>query len=206
MRLRDYLHGTWVEAKQVKSMDSAPTSSARCISEMNPWGRHSGMSVAPVISRWRGNRTEDSRRRLQNEAHARCGPSSHFACCICFTIRRQNALNAFEYLAAKRCTRMINTASELNYAELARQIAARMSPEALLSAEDVGAMLGYPARYIRETIALAPGFPVAIRLRLDSDGKRSNPRWRRTDVEDWVTAHLAQRRTRAGRPRQQTYM
>ena len=101
---------------------------------------------------------------------------------------------------------MINTASELNYAELARQIAARMSPEALLSAEDVGAMLGYPARYIRETIALAPGFPVAIRQRLDSDGKRNNPRWRRTDVEDRVTAHLAQRRTRAGQPCQQTCM
>ena len=44
-------------------------------------------------------------------------------------------------------------------AELARQIAARMSPEALLSAEDVGSMLGYPARYIRETIALAAGIP-----------------------------------------------
>jgi hypothetical protein len=57
---------------------------------------------------------------------------------------------------------MTNTASELNYVELARQIAARMSPEALLSAEDVGAMLGYPARYIRETIALALGFPVAM--------------------------------------------
>lgn len=95
---------------------------------------------------------------------------------------------------------------DFNYSELARQIAARISPEALLSAEDVGAMLGYPARYIRETIALAPGFPVAIRLRIDADGKRSNPRWRRTDVEEWVTAHLAQRKLRAGRPRQQTEM
>ena len=187
-------------------MGSALTSSARCISEMNLWGRHSGMSVAPVISRWLGNRAEDSRRRLQNETHARCGPSPHFACFIRFKIRRQNARNAFEHLAAKRCTRMMNTASELNYDELTRQIAARMSLEALSSAGDIGAMLGYPARYIRETIALAPEFPVAIRLRLDSDGKRSNPRWRRTDVEDWVTAHLAQRRTRAGRPRQQTYM
>ena len=205
-RLRDYLHGTWVEAKQVKSIDSAPTSSARCISEKSPWGRHSGMSVAPVISRWRGNRAEDSRRRLQKVVQARCGSHTHLACCIYFNIRRQNALNAFEYLAAKRCTRMINTASELNYAELARQIAARMSPEALLSAEDVGAMLGYPARYIRETIALAPGFPVAIRLRLNSDGKRSNPRWRRTDIEKWVTTHRSQRPTRAGRPRQQIQM
>ena len=91
---------------------------------------------------------------------------------------------------------------DFNYSELARQIAARISPESLLSAEDVGAMLGYPARYIRETIALAPGFPIAIRLRIDADGRRSNPRWRRTDVEEWVTAHLAQRRTRSGRSRQ----
>lgn len=72
---------------------------------------------------------------------------------------------------------MTTTDYDFNYSELARQIAARISPEALLSAEDVGAMLGYPARYIRETITLAPGFPVAIRLRLDIEGKRSNPRW-----------------------------
>jgi hypothetical protein len=38
---------------------------------------------------------------------------------VLFTIRRQNALNAFEYLAAKRNTRMTNSASELNDAELA---------------------------------------------------------------------------------------
>lgn len=101
---------------------------------------------------------------------------------------------------------MTTVAPEFNYSELARQIAARMSPEALLSAEDVGAMLGYPARYIRETIALAPGFPSAIRLRLNDDGKRSNPRWRRTDVEEWVTTHLAQRRSRSGRPRNQAVM
>ena len=72
-------------------------------------------------------------------------------------------------LGAKSCTRVTNTTSELNYAELARQIAARMPPEALLSAEDLGAMLGYPARYIGQTIILAPCFPVAIGLRLDSD-------------------------------------
>jgi predicted DNA-binding transcriptional regulator AlpA len=97
---------------------------------------------------------------------------------------------------------MTTTDYDFNYSELARQIAARISPEALLSAEDVGAMLGYPARYIRETIALAPGFPVAIRLRLDIEGKRSNPRWRRTEIEEWVAAHLSQRRTRSGRTRQ----
>ena len=101
---------------------------------------------------------------------------------------------------------MTTTDYDFNYSELARQIAARISPEALLSAEDVGAMLGYPSRYIRETIALAPGFPVPIRLRLDTEGKRSNPRWRRADVEEWVTTHIAQRRMRAGRPRQQTVM
>jgi len=115
-------------------------------------------------------------------------------------------LRALRAASSKEMNRMTTTASDLNYAELARQIAARMSPEALLSAEDVGAMLGYPARYIRETIALAPGFPIAIRLKLDTDGKRSNPRWRRTDIEKWVTDHLSQRRLRGGRPRQQTLM
>ena len=115
-------------------------------------------------------------------------------------------LQVLRAASSKEMNRMTTTASDLNYAELARQIAARMSPEALLSAEDVGAMLGYPARYIRETIALAPGFPLAIRLKLDSDGKRSNPRWRRTDIEKWVTTHRSQRPTRAGRPRQQTLM
>ena len=96
---------------------------------------------------------------------------------------------------------LTTVAPEFNYAALARQIAARMSPEALLSAEDVGAMLGYPARYIRETIALAPGFPSAIRLQLDTDGKRSFPRWRRTDVEQWVVDNMERRRARGGRPR-----
>ena len=115
-------------------------------------------------------------------------------------------LRVLRAASSKEMNRMTTTASDLNYAELARQIAARMSPEALLSAEDVGAMLGYPARYIRETIALAPGFPIAIRLKLDTDGKRSNPRWRRTDIEKWVTDHLSQRRLRGGRPRQQTLM
>ena len=55
-------------------------------------------------------------------------------------------------------------------------------------------------------ILLAPGFPIVIRLKLDSDGKRSNPRLRRTDIEKWVTDHLSQRRLRGGRPRQQTLM
>jgi hypothetical protein len=51
----------------------------------------------------------------------------------------------------------------------------------------VGAMLDHRARYIRKTIALAPGFPIAIRLKLHADGKHSNPRCRRTDIEKWVT-------------------
>ncbi len=32
-------------------------------------------------------------------------------------------------------------------------------------------MLGYPARYIRETIAPAPGLRAAVHLKLDTDGK-----------------------------------
>ena len=71
-------------------------------------------------------------------------------------------------------------------AKIDTQIAARMSPEALLSAEDVGAMLGYTARYIRETIALAPGLPSAIRLQLDTDGKRILSALARTLHRFWI--------------------
>jgi len=67
-------------------------------------------------------------------------------------------------------------------------------------------MLGHPARYIRETIALALGLPIAIRLKLHTDGKRSDPRCRRTDIERWVTDHLSQRRLHGDRSRQHTLM
>lgn len=96
-----------------------------------------------------------------------------------------------------------SVSSDFDYKELARQIVLLTSDSTLLTAEDVGVMLSYPPRYIRETISLSPGFPKAIRLGLPSDTpndgskkttKLSNRRWRRCDIESWIDSHRNGRR------------
>lgn len=89
---------------------------------------------------------------------------------------------------------------EVDIQILAREIAARMAPDALLDAEDVGAVLKCSARYVLEEYASAPGFPEAIRL-TGPNGRRGKPRWRRSDVMTWVDSHAGGRTKRGGRPR-----
>lgn len=72
--------------------------------------------------------------------------------------------------------------------ELAREIAARLSPDALLDSDDVGALLKCSARYVTEQLVMAPGFPKAIRLKGPS-GRRGQPRWKRSAITDWVASH-----------------
>lgn len=83
---------------------------------------------------------------------------------------------------------------------LAREIAFRMDPNALMDAEDVGAFIKFKARYVRKDFALAPGFPKAIRL-TGPDGRLSHPRWRRQDITQWVDSHQDGKTKRGGRPR-----
>lgn len=83
---------------------------------------------------------------------------------------------------------------------LARQIAARMDPDALLDAEDVAAILKCSPRYVTEQYVLAAGFPKAIRL-TGPEKRRSQPRWRRSEIMAWVDAHRNGATTRGGRPR-----
>lgn len=84
--------------------------------------------------------------------------------------------------------------------ELAREIAARMAPDALLDADDVAALLKCSTRYVVEQYAVSPGFPETIRL-TGPDGRRGHPRWRRADIMAWVDSHGAGRSKRGGRPR-----
>lgn len=74
---------------------------------------------------------------------------------------------------------------EINVEELARQIAFRMNPDALLTAEDIGAILNCTARYVREKFTAAPKFPKPIYLPL-ADGKYTNPRWKRSEIDEWI--------------------
>lgn len=87
----------------------------------------------------------------------------------------------------------------LDIEDLARQIAFRMDPEALMDASDVGVYLKVSARYVQEQYALAPGFPKTIRL-TGPDGRRGNARWRRKDITNWVNSHI-DGQSKRGRPR-----
>lgn len=84
--------------------------------------------------------------------------------------------------------------------ELARQIAARMAPDALLNAEDVAAILGCTAKYVTAQYAVTPGFPAAIRL-TGPGGRRSQPKWKRSAIVAWIDSHIEGRTKRGGRPR-----
>lgn len=86
---------------------------------------------------------------------------------------------------------------KLDYEALGREIAVRLMPDALLCAKDVGAMLGYGARYVRETLSSAPGFPQPIRFPVrKDDGKlgSGDPRWSRADILKWIEANKNGRR------------
>lgn len=87
--------------------------------------------------------------------------------------------------------------------DLAREIAARMAPDALLDSEDVAAILKCAPRYVREQYAAAPGFPKAIRL-TGADGRRGAPRWRRSDIMQWIDSHEPGVTKRGGRRRNST--
>lgn len=80
---------------------------------------------------------------------------------------------------------------------LARHIASRMVPDALLDAADVAALLKCQPRYVTETYARQPGFPSAIRL----SGPGSRPRWQRRDIIAWIETRQTPRPNKGGRPR-----
>lgn len=82
--------------------------------------------------------------------------------------------------------------------ELAREIAARMAPDALLDSNDVGALLGCTGRYVTEQYVLSPSFPKAIRL-VGPRGRRGQPRWRRSAIMAWVETQESGTSTRGAR-------
>ncbi len=86
----------------------------------------------------------------------------------------------------------------IDVVELARELAARMSPDALLDAQDAAAVLGCSERYFKDRYAPAAGFPRPVRL-TTTEG-RSHPKWQRSDLMGWIEMH---KRTsaRGGRPR-----
>lgn len=87
----------------------------------------------------------------------------------------------------------------IDIVDLAREIAMRMAPDALLDSEDVAAMIKCEPRYVTEEFAKAPGFPKAYRLTKRSG--RSQPRWKRSEIQSWIDSHKDGATKRGGRPR-----
>jgi len=87
----------------------------------------------------------------------------------------------------------------INIQELAREIAVRLAPDALLNTEDV-ALLKCSPGYVREQYAHTPGFPKTIRL-TGPNGRQSQPRWRRAEIMEWIDMNQVQHTKRVGRPR-----
>lgn len=83
----------------------------------------------------------------------------------------------------------------IDYEVLARHLAARMAPDALLDAEDVGALLKCSGRYFQESYALDPTFPRPVvlpsvgRINEESKTRRRRKRWKRAEVMEWIDAH-----------------
>jgi predicted DNA-binding transcriptional regulator AlpA len=86
----------------------------------------------------------------------------------------------------------------MDLVELARELAARMAPDALLDREDVAALLKVGPRTLDEAYRPSPGFPRPIHL--STAGGRSQPRWQRQDIIEWIEKH----KRRPGRPRKET--
>ena len=84
--------------------------------------------------------------------------------------------------------------------ELARQIAMRMDPEALLDRADVAAMLKCRPRTVGEVYAKAEGFPKPYELKT-LHGK-SHPLYKRKDVQAYIDGHCPNPPKKSGgRPR-----
>ena len=90
---------------------------------------------------------------------------------------------------------------QIDLGALAREIAARISPDALVDMSDIAAMLRVAPRYVAERYVPAPGFPKPIRL-TGTDGRRSHPKWFRRDIIAWLESHRDGKRKTGGRPRE----
>lgn len=82
---------------------------------------------------------------------------------------------------------------------LVREISNQLAPDRLLDAADVAFILKCSPRYLAEEVSRSPGFPKAIRF-AGPDGRRSNARWQRCDIVEWIESQKTQQ-SRVGRPR-----
>ena len=91
--------------------------------------------------------------------------------------------------------------TEIDHQALAREIAMRMAPDALLDAEDVAAWFKVAPRYVTEELAKVPGFQKAVRVPRPGGGK-GHPRWPRAQIAAYIDTLTGTKPSPAGgRPR-----
>jgi predicted DNA-binding transcriptional regulator AlpA len=94
-----------------------------------------------------------------------------------------------------------DVAREIDLQVLAREIAARLDPIALLDAEDVGALLKCCSRQVKERYARTKDFPKPVPMGIEP-GHRGRPRWQRADIAAWIEGRkMGARKKAVGRPR-----
>lgn len=95
------------------------------------------------------------------------------------------------------CPRLALSRDEL--VALAREIAARMDPDALIDLADIGALVKRSAEYVDKEYVPAPGFPKPVHL-VGKSARKSHKLWMRRDITAWIEAHVPKK---PGRPRNQ---
>lgn len=74
-------------------------------------------------------------------------------------------------------------------AELAQEIAARLTPHALWDLAEVAAYLHRSEQHTRQWVISQPGFPRPIRIP-SGKSERGRPLWRSKDVIAWAESHV----------------
>lgn len=75
-------------------------------------------------------------------------------------------------------------------AELAEQIAKRLTPHALWDLAEVAVYLHRSEQHTRQWIITLAGFPHPIRLPSGKGAERARPLWRSKDVIAWAESHV----------------
>jgi cytochrome P450 len=95
---------------------------------------------------------------------------------------------------------MAETVEGIDLQALAREIAMRMAPDALLDFDDIGAWLKLKPRYVSEELSKHPDFPRAVQFDT-TRGRKTHARYLRADIAAFIERRRAGKNPAGGRPR-----
>jgi predicted DNA-binding transcriptional regulator AlpA len=85
---------------------------------------------------------------------------------------------------------------------IAKELRRAEIEDPLLNTDDVAALINCEPRSVTEHFAHSPTFPKAIHLDTGTGKGKSRPRWRRSAILTWISAHEYESpKAKIGRPR-----